>query len=73
MRTAFVGQSLGGYVLEEEIGRGSLGIVYRGKHLVLGPDVAIKVFPRHDSQDPSASGRFLREIGRASCGEKVYI
>jgi len=25
------GQSLGGYLLEEEIGRGSMGMVYRGK------------------------------------------
>jgi eukaryotic-like serine/threonine-protein kinase len=61
MITAFAGQSLGGYVLEEEIGRGSIGIVYRGKQLALGRDVAIKVFPRHDAYDPSACTCFLRE------------
>src|SRR5260370_498877 len=40
------GQSLGGYMLEEEIGRGSMGMVYRGKQIALGREVAIKVLPR---------------------------
>src|SRR5262245_20136291 len=30
------GRSLGGYQLEEEIGRGSMGMVYRGKQIALG-------------------------------------
>jgi serine/threonine protein kinase len=40
------GQSLGGYLLEEEIGRGSMGMVYRGRQIALGREVAIKVLPR---------------------------
>jgi len=36
------GQSLGGYKLDEEIGRGSMGMVYRGRQIALGREVAIK-------------------------------
>ena len=35
------GQSLGGYVLEEELGRGSMGMVYRGKQVALEREVAV--------------------------------
>lgn len=55
------GQSLGGYVLEEELGRGSMGMVYRGKQIALGREVAIKVLPRSLAQDPSYVARFIRE------------
>ena len=37
------GQCLGGYQLEEEIGRGSMGMVYRGKQIALGREVAVAV------------------------------
>ncbi len=55
------GQSLGGYVLEEEIGRGSMGMVYRGKQIALGREVAIKVLPRALAKDASYVARFIRE------------
>jgi serine/threonine protein kinase len=55
------GQNLGGYVLEEEIGHGSMGMVYRGKQIALGREVAIKVLPRSLAQDPSYVARFIRE------------
>jgi len=55
------GQSLGGYELEEEIGRGSMGIVYRGKQIALERDVAIKVLPRSLAKDASYVARFIRE------------
>ena len=55
------GQSLGGYVLEEEIGRGSMGIVYRGKQIALEREVAIKVLPRSLAKDASYVARFIRE------------
>jgi serine/threonine protein kinase len=76
MRTPFAGQHLGGYVLEEEIGRGSMGIVYRGRQLALGRDVAIKIFPRSDSHHPSTRARFLREaqiIARLNHPHIVHI
>ena len=55
------GQSLGGYRLEEEIGRGSMGMVYRGKQIALGREVAIKVLPRSLAKDASYVARFIRE------------
>src|SRR5260221_8714171 len=55
------GQSLGGYMLEEEIGRGSMGMVYRGKQTALGREVAIKVLPRSLAKDASYVARFIRE------------
>jgi serine/threonine protein kinase len=55
------GQSLGGYQLEEEIGRGSMGMVYRGKQIALGREVAIKVLPRAMAKDSSYVARFIRE------------
>lgn len=55
------GQSLGGYQLDEEIGRGSMGIVYRGKQIALGREVAIKVLSRALASDVSYVARFIRE------------
>jgi eukaryotic-like serine/threonine-protein kinase len=55
------GQSLGGYLLEEEIGRGSMGMVYRGKQIALGREVAIKVLPHALAKDASYVARFIRE------------
>src|SRR5436853_1007885 len=55
------GQIVGGYQLEEEIGRGSMGMVYRGKQIALGREVAIKVLPRSLAKDASYVARFIRE------------
>jgi eukaryotic-like serine/threonine-protein kinase len=55
------GQNLGGYQLDEEIGRGSMGIVYRGKQIALGREVAIKVLSRALASDVSYVARFIRE------------
>lgn len=55
------GQSLGGYLLEEELGRGSMGMVYRGKQVALGREVAVKLLPHSLAQDPSYIARFIRE------------
>src|SRR6267154_4819711 len=55
------GRSLGGYQLEEEMGHGSMGVVYRGKQIALGREVAIKVLPRSLAKDASYVARFIRE------------
>jgi serine/threonine protein kinase len=55
------GQCLGGYELEEEIGRGSMGMVYRGKQIALGREVAVKVLPQSLAKDVSYVARFIRE------------
>src|SRR5581483_1686858 len=70
------GQSLGGYTLEEEVGRGSMGVVYRGKQIALGREVAIKVLPWSLARDASYVARFIREaqiIARLNHPNIVHI
>ncbi|MBE3557672.1 MAG: serine/threonine protein kinase [Ktedonobacteraceae bacterium] len=55
------GNTLGGYYLEEEIGHGSMGVVYRGRQIALGREVAVKVLPQSLARDPSYVARFIRE------------
>jgi serine/threonine protein kinase len=55
------GYSLGGYQLEEEVGRGSMGVVYRGKQIALSREVAIKILPQSLAKDASYIARFIRE------------
>jgi len=58
-------KSLGGVRLEEKLGQGGMGAVYRGKHLRLGVDVAVKVMARPlnlTAEDADTRvKRFLRE------------
>lgn len=55
------GQCLGGYELEEEIGRGSMGMVYRGRQIALRREVAVKVLSQALAKDASYVARFIRE------------
>lgn len=55
------GQCLGGYELQEEIGRGSMGMVYRGKQIALGREVAVKVLSQALAKDALYVARFIRE------------
>src|SRR5882724_10187249 len=55
------GQSLGGYQLVEEIGHGSMGVVYRGRQIALEREVAVKVLPQALARDASYVARFIRE------------
>jgi serine/threonine protein kinase len=54
------------YELQEEIGRGGTGIVYRALHRPLRRQVAIKILHPRCSQDPLAIKRFIREARAAS-------
>lgn len=55
------GQTLGGYELEVEIGRGSMGVVYRSRQVALSREVALKVLPQALARDASYVARFIRE------------
>lgn len=55
----------GKYRLDERIGAGGMGEVYRGEHLALHMPVAIKVLHGHRAADPDIVRRFYREA-RAS-------
>jgi class 3 adenylate cyclase len=57
------GDVLGSYEVEEELGRGALGVVYRARHIHLGRTVALKVLHPHWTASPEFVERF-REEGR---------
>ena len=49
------------YLLEEPIGQGGMGVVWRGRDRVVGDVCAIKVLRPELAADPSAVTRFVRE------------
>lgn len=54
------------YVVESVIGKGSSGIVYKARRLLMGREVAVKVLHSYLRADGSALDRFLREARAAS-------
>ena len=49
------------YVIEQELGSGAMGTVYRGRHVKLARDVAIKIMHEHLTGEPVLLARFRRE------------
>lgn len=63
------GTRVGECVIEELIGTGGMGEVYRAHHAVLGRDVSVKVLRPFLADDPDAVARFRREVqAQASMG-----
>ena len=60
-RDTLVGESIGGYRIEERIGSGATGVVYRARDREDGGAVAIKVLADDLGQIPSLERRFQRE------------
>ena len=56
-----VGSELAGYRLEEVLGRGGMGVVWRAQDLRLRRKVALKLLAPHLADDPEFRDRFLRE------------
>jgi len=61
-----VGKTLGHYRVQEKIGAGGMGEVYRAHDEILDRDVALKVLPTSSSGDSAARARLLREARTAS-------
>lgn len=56
----------GQYVIERELGRGGMGVVYLAREVKLDRLVALKVLPPHLAADPTIRERFLREARTAA-------
>jgi TPR repeat protein/tRNA A-37 threonylcarbamoyl transferase component Bud32 len=63
IRASKIGQR---YVLEEEIGQGGMGAIFKARHIAMDRQVAIKVLLADISKDPQAMMRFQVEARAAS-------
>ncbi len=57
---------LGRYSIEDELGRGGMGVVYRARDTRLGKTVAVKVLSQPSTLSPDSKSRFRREARAAA-------
>ena len=57
---------MGKYKLHEIVGRGGMGVVYRGEHVYIGKEVAVKILHDGYGGREESIKRFLREARAAS-------
>ena len=61
VRLEQVAAALPAYEIEEELGRGSTGVVLAARHRQLGREVAVKLLTPGYAEDPELRSRFLSE------------
>ncbi|HVV85028.1 MAG TPA: serine/threonine-protein kinase, partial [Kofleriaceae bacterium] len=61
-----VGQRIGSYVVQKELGAGGTGTVYLCAHTLIERTVAIKVLHEEQAQDPDQVARFFQEAKAAA-------
>jgi serine/threonine protein kinase len=60
------GTLLGDFIIEQQIGAGGMGLVYRARQISLNRPVALKILPPHLRYSESAQTRFQREVEAAA-------
>ena len=65
-KDAFIGRVLEHYRLEERLGAGGMGLLYRATDLTLKRAVAVKLLARQLVSDETAKARFVQEARAAS-------
>jgi hypothetical protein len=73
MGVLVAGTELEGCRIEETVGRGGMGVVYRARQLDLDRDVAIKVITPERVDDERARARFLSEARAAAAVEHPNV
>src|SRR5690554_3365757 len=69
-----LGQRFAGkYLIEGVLGRGGMGVVYRGKHEWTGRAVAVKILNSELADDPAMTQRFLHEARAAAAIEHPNV
>jgi hypothetical protein len=68
-----IGAAVGPYVIERELGRGGMGVVYAARHTGLDQRVAVKVLLPELSGDPSLLDRFFAEAKAAAASRHPGI
>src|SRR5579864_2974293 len=61
-----IGQTVGHYRIEAQLGEGGMGMVYKAQDTHLDRSVAIKVLPPERVADPERKRRFVQEAKAAS-------
>jgi serine/threonine-protein kinase len=61
-----IGQQIGSYVVERELGSGGTGVVYLCRHTLIERAVAVKVLHDEYAQDPDQVARFFQEAKAAA-------
>lgn len=56
-----VGQRFGDYLVEAQVGRGGMGVVFRARHVATGEVVALKLMAPDLAENPTFRDRFIRE------------